>query len=376
MTRLFTTIAALTALGTASAQVPEAWKDWPPEVFDRVGVEPVELRGILGFDLVGVEPVSVPSKLGVSEGGPDRSLPGAVNAEERLMYARFKNGDLAEAVRAWLRRRSRDELIQLVETTPRHADDHAACDAALEALLAENGKLDARRTDLPDRTALRLADYFRERGDERCVPLYEQLLGKRNAKTDGWVPELYGLGEFASRKGRAGDAVTYFRKAGDFTDNQDVLADMEIEALRTLAVSGPAGTAANAYQQLLQRDLQPYRAWVALGDLAGLYRQMGKPALGAQLLSDAEDGHWGVIVKFYALRARAEALRRVASCAVEGDVRRTGFLQALRLYDQALTAVAEADPQSRDRQTERVVSEAQRMADHLRSGVCASDGRR
>ena len=60
MTRLFTTIAALTALGTASAQVPEAWKDWPPEVFDRVGVEPVELRGILGFDLVGVEPVSVP----------------------------------------------------------------------------------------------------------------------------------------------------------------------------------------------------------------------------------------------------------------------------------------------------------------------------
>jgi len=41
MTRLLTTIAALTALGTASAQVPEAWKDWPFEVFQGIGpVEP------------------------------------------------------------------------------------------------------------------------------------------------------------------------------------------------------------------------------------------------------------------------------------------------------------------------------------------------
>ncbi|PIY42467.1 MAG: hypothetical protein COZ06_25275, partial [Armatimonadetes bacterium CG_4_10_14_3_um_filter_66_18] len=38
MTRLLTTFAVLTALGTASAQVPEAWKDWPPEVFERVAL--------------------------------------------------------------------------------------------------------------------------------------------------------------------------------------------------------------------------------------------------------------------------------------------------------------------------------------------------
>ncbi|NCQ32531.1 MAG: tetratricopeptide repeat protein [Armatimonadetes bacterium] len=72
MTRALTTLGVLIALTHATAQVPEAWKDWPPEVFDRVEAINLEVTGrtagemVIPVDLNDVQPVKVELATGLS----------------------------------------------------------------------------------------------------------------------------------------------------------------------------------------------------------------------------------------------------------------------------------------------------------------------
>jgi hypothetical protein len=65
MTSLLTTLAVLTALGGASAQVPEAWKDWPPEVFNDIGIVGAAQGGpvVEGIGPIGLDPALVHPEL-------------------------------------------------------------------------------------------------------------------------------------------------------------------------------------------------------------------------------------------------------------------------------------------------------------------------
>ena len=360
MTRLLTTIAALTALGTASAQVPEAWKDWPPEVFDRVAPVTAGLQpGADGLD--GIAPVDLQSA--ANDGGFDPQLPDGINIGERLMYARLRNGDLSEAVRAWLRRRSRDELTQLVATTPRRPDDHRVSDTLIEALLADAGKGPPVLADLPGTVRLRVADYYRDRRDDRCVPLYERLLEERQARSDTWVPELFGLGMHYLGTGRPSEAARLFSSVRDRTTNEDVIADYTIEALRALAAAGHPDSARQGYEQLLAQPLRPYRCWVAVDDLAGLVAELNSPSDAEKLRADARAGKWGKEVKVLALVGEGTALRERALAETAPAQRAELFGRALRSYEEALAQDLPAE--LTDPQVKRAATSARAFVTYL-----------
>jgi len=365
MTRLLTTIAALTALGTASAQVPEAWKDWPPEVFDRVAPVTAGLQpGADGLD--GIAPVDLQSA--ANDGGFDPQLPAGVNVGERLMYARLRNGDLSEAVRAWLRRRSRDELTQLVATTPRRPDDHRVSDTLIEALLADAGKGPPVLADLPGTVRLRIADYYRDHGNERCLELYQDLLHRRDRQASGWVPELYGLGVYLCSVGRYDEARAAFASSPQYTDNEDIIADYDIEAARALALAGHRSEAESAYLSVLGRSLQPRRLYVVLADLVEFWRQSPDSASKADEHEKRMlDGEFGVEVHVRALVAVANRARTEALRCPDGPRREAKFRLAHQLYTQALRMAPQLDAAHLTHDLTAQVDHARVFAEYLKA---------
>ena len=331
MTRLLTTFAVLTALGTASAQVPEAWKDWPPEVFDRIGVVPIgatSRAAALSAD------VPMPLTMGAQEAAI-WAVPVPVDNGDRLMRARLASGDLSAPVRAWLRTLSPEALTNLVETTPRHTDDHDACDAVVETLMAVQAP-NPHGAGWSDRTLLRVADYYRDRDDERCVPLYEQLLAKRTMKTDGWVPELFGLGTHYRATGRPDRVIEVFRSTQRFTTNKDVIADYEVEALRVLAASGQMEQAFTGYERLMSQELTPRRRWIVVGDMYHVLETRGRIAESQMLRENALAGRWGPEVAVRTRLSLATDTRIAAIWTQKAAERERLNVQAQALYKQAV----------------------------------------
>ena len=318
MTRLLTTFAALTALGTASAQVPEAWKDWPFEVFDRVGVERVELRGILGFelrgilgfDLVGVEPVDLRGVLGTGAAVSPVEMPPAVSARDQLMLACLKVGEVSPSVRGWLRELNREALLKVVEAVPRTRLDHAASDAAVEALVEVHAVGEKDEGALSDKVLLRLAEYYAASGNERCVPLYERLLAKRKELADGWVPELFGLAWFSFERGDPAAAAEVFGRAAKHSCDPTFLRDCRLEAGRVLGTMGDWRRAAQLLREARASGEKDWISFVSLLWEAHHLAENGRLAEAEVLLRPPVTGEYGGRAAFVAASKLGELLYR------------------------------------------------------------------
>jgi len=310
MTRLLTTIAVLTALGTASAQVPEAWKDWPPEVFDRVGVEPVELRGILGFDLVGVEPVDLRGVLGTGAAVSPVEIPSTVSARDQLMLACLKAGDVSPSVRGWLRELNSEALLKVIEAVPRTRLDHVASDAAVEALIEVHAVGEKDEGALSDKVLLRLAEYYAASGNERCVPLYERLLAKRKELADGWVPELFGLGMYYTKVGDFREMMTTFGQVEKFTNDPTVICDYYVEAARAATRLGLSDVAARFYGLIDGFKRRDWPTAVSRIDRANWVAKQGDLGAAEQTLATLVAGDFGPKAQYAGLSALGYILHR------------------------------------------------------------------
>jgi len=254
MTRLFTTIAALTALGTASAQVPEAWKDWPPEVFDRVALvqpsipPPVADVHELAPVTLGTAATAAEWVRTVAEDGA--GLLRAVSNAGRLMLARLGADDDSSPVWAWLRQQDRKTLVRLAEQM--RWQPCSGCDMVLRTLVAEGHVSGRGWMDLPNAVILKLANHWRELLDDRCVALYQHLLSRRAGPTDQSIPELYGLGSHYMARGQFESAAALYLSAPSYTKHRTQLANLTFDAAAAYAALGDIEAAESAYGRVAQ----------------------------------------------------------------------------------------------------------------------------
>lgn len=273
---------SLIAAGAAAAQPPP--RPWASRLdpyiplLKQIGFTPellavlqsVHIQGLEGEDTL-PKPVSAARATAAATVGPvrvtgvpsapgssnqqaavnDQAVPAVADQRQSLYLERLKQGDRSPELLAYLRSLSKDELVRLMEATPRWSrEDQRLSHHLVSAVMDAHGVSADNIGGLSDSAVLALADYYREQCDERCVKLYEGLLGKRKGKSDAFVPELQGLAEYYRKVGESARAAETFLRAEAYTTDKPTLANSTVEGAREYVRAGDPKRAQEAYDRV------------------------------------------------------------------------------------------------------------------------------
>ena len=141
--------------------------------------------------------------------------------------------------------------------------------------------------DIPSRALLHLANFLESRGDERAVPLYEEVLKRQVKRSPTWPDEvdatLYNLGEYYASTGDIQKAIDTRMRIYDYTTFPPLLANYELLIARLYSQKGDDEQAGQWYEAAEDRGT-PRAIGVARMDRAGALFGRGKTEQARALL--------------------------------------------------------------------------------------------
>jgi len=250
---------------------------------------------------VSVSPV-VAAGVAAAGGGPAPAL-SAVEQQGSLYLSRLQAGDPSPEAVQWLNSLSRADILSRLEKLSLYDKEQASFADLLVAVLTEkHGVTPKSLNGLTDKVVYFVGEYYRRLRDERCVGVYQHLLGKRTSKAHGMVPELLRLGEFYVRAGELQKAEDTFLRAEQYSDDSRFLANCTLEAARTWLHAGDEKRANDLYEKVPQYGYG-WATGIALYDRAWALARKGKHEEARKLLTVRISGQYadqvGVVLSSY-----------------------------------------------------------------------------
>lgn len=167
--------------------------------------------------------------------------------------------------------------------------DIKLADELTQELLERHPEVLKKADALPERALIYLANWLGERGDSRCVALYEVVLAAKPARApiwDGGVDaSLYRLSGFYQRQGQIEKALQTVERIAEYSSDPAMLANFNIHKARLNEQLGRQGKAIELYAEVEERGDQRSVGVTRMDRANKLFRAGQKEAARALLLT-------------------------------------------------------------------------------------------